>query len=294
MNNLSYSGQPIITEVTADGNKEMIISRGEWDMTKNRIVKYAANTALLAVLAAAGIGVYQIGTYTPKKEIQEDLLSDEDRDTEEIPMVDADTGLVEADISNTENKTEPEAAFDTTTGSENLLAGKNSDTMERETETSLTNEEKVADVSANALSTPKLSFSEDTLMEWPVHGTILLDYNMDQTIYFPTLDQYKMSPAIAVQAVEGAPVTAAAEGTVYSIEDDPRTGTTLTMELGSGYQAVYGQLKDLCVEKGDTVQEGDVIGYIETPTKYYSKEGDNLYFAMKKDGKPIDPIVYLP
>ena len=39
-------------------------------MTKNRIVKYAANTALLAVLAAAGIGVYQIGTYTPGKEIQ--------------------------------------------------------------------------------------------------------------------------------------------------------------------------------------------------------------------------------
>ena len=51
----------------------MIIGRGEWNMTKNRIVKYAANTALLAVLAAAGIGVYQIGTYTPDKEIQEEL-----------------------------------------------------------------------------------------------------------------------------------------------------------------------------------------------------------------------------
>ena len=51
----------------------MIIGRGEWNMTKNRIVKYAANTALLAVLAAAGIGVYQIGTYTPDKEIQGEL-----------------------------------------------------------------------------------------------------------------------------------------------------------------------------------------------------------------------------
>ena len=81
-------------------------------------------------------------------------------------------------------------------------------------------QEEVTDVSASALSAPKLSFSEDTLMEWPVHGTILLDYNMDQTVYFPTLDQYKLSPAIAVQAVEGAPVTAAADGTVYSIEED--------------------------------------------------------------------------
>ena len=55
-------------------------------------------------------------------------------------------------------------------------------------------------------------------MEWPVNGNILLDYNMDQTVYFPTLDQYKLSPAIAVQAAEGAPVLASVPGTVYSIE----------------------------------------------------------------------------
>ena len=62
-------------------------------MTKNRIVKYAANTALLAVLAAAGIGVYQIGTYTPDKEIQGELQTDQSEDTEETPMVDADTAI---------------------------------------------------------------------------------------------------------------------------------------------------------------------------------------------------------
>ena len=256
-------------------------------MTKNRIVKYAANTALLAVLAAAGIGVYQIGTYTPDKEIQEELQIDQSEDTEETPMVDADTSLVDAEISDTtgQNNTAEEKITQTLTDS--------ADSSEK-TSDSVSANEKVTDVSASALSAPKLSFSEDTLMEWPVHGTILLDYNMDQTVYFPTLDQYKLSPAIAVQAVEGAPVTAAADGTVYSIEEDAQTGTTLTMELGSGYQAVYGQLKDLCVEEGDTVTEGTVIGYVSAPTKYYSKEGNNLYFAMKKDGKPIDPIAYLP
>ena len=131
-------------------------------------------------------------------------------------------------------------------------------------------------------------------MEWPVNGNILLDYNMEQTTYFPTLDQYKLSPAIAVQAVEGAPVTASVPGTVYSVEEDAQTGTTVTMEIGDGYQAVYGQLKDLTVAEGDTVDQGTTIGYIAAPTKYYSKEGSNLYFAMKKDGEPIDPIAYLP
>ncbi len=82
--------------------------------------------------------------------------------------------------------------------------------------------EKVTDVSASVQKAPKLSFSEDTLMEWPVHGTILMDYNMDQTVYFPTLDQYKLSPAIAVQAVEGAPVTAAAVERCIRLKKTPR------------------------------------------------------------------------
>ena len=276
-------------------------------MTKNRIVKYAANTALLAVLAAAGIGVYQIGTYTPDKEIQGELQTDQSEDTEETPMVDADTSLVDAEISDTtgQNDTAEEKITQTLTDSTDS-SEKTSDsvsTNEVTTETanaanavedSMTDQEKVTDVSASALSAPKLSFSEDTLMEWPVDGSILLDYNMDQTVYFPTLDQYKLSPAISVQAVEGAPVLASVPGTVYSIEEDPQTGTTVTMEIGSGYQAVYGQLKDLTVEEGDTVTKGTVIGYVGTPTKYYSKEGSNLYFAMKKNGEPVDPIAYLP
>ena len=276
-------------------------------MTKNRIVKYAANTALLAVLAAAGIGVYQIGTYTPDKEIQGELQTDQSEDTEETPMVDADTSLVDAEISDTtgQNDTAEEkiarTLTDSTDSSEKTSDSVSTNEVTTETanaanavEDSMTDQEKVTDVSASALSAPKLSFSEDTLMEWPVDGSILLDYNMDQTVYFPTLDQYKLSPAISVQAVEGAPVLASVPGTVYSIEENAQTGTTVTMEIGSGYQAIYGQLTDLTVQEGDTVKEGEVIGYIGQPTKYYSKEGSNLYFAMKKDGEPVDPIAYLP
>ena len=132
--------------------------------------------------------------------------------------------------------------------------------------------DEATDVSASALNLATVNFSEDTLMEWPVNGNVLLDYSMDQTTYFPTLDQYKLSPAIAVGAVEGAPVVAAV----------------------NGYQAVYGQLTDLTVSEGDTIKKGTTIGYIAQPTKYYSTEGTNLYFAMKKDGEPIDPIEYLP
>ena len=40
-------------------------------MKKGRIIRYAANTALFAVLAAAGIGVYQLGTSGTDEKMQE-------------------------------------------------------------------------------------------------------------------------------------------------------------------------------------------------------------------------------
>lgn len=293
MYRLTYSGHSI--------NTEMIISRGERNMTKNRIAKYTVNAALLAVIAAAGIGVYQFGTSKPEKNIQEEkeLVSmEEDRseDAEEEFSVDADTSQVEADMENAGGNILEERE---NTGTDNEEE-QNTDTEElldeqiQGTEENMQEVQQDTETAAGAAAAPSLSFSEETQMEWPVNGNILLDYNMDQTVYFPTLDQYKLSPAIAVQAVEGAPVLASVPGTVYSIEENVQTGTTVTMELGSGYQAVYGQLKDLAVEEGQTIEKGAVIGYIASPTKYYSEEGSNLYFAMKKDGEPVDPIAYLP
>lgn len=273
-------------------------------MKKGRMIRYAANTALLAVLAAAGIGVYQLGTSGTNEKEQEKYPSyyDEgiDAEMESDNTVDTGTSLVEADTGENEilagtdqNKPEENAGLET----ENVSAEQNAGESIAQTNSAVDqkiNENESVDVSANVQEAPKLSFSEDSLMEWPVDGNILLDYDMNQTVYYPTLDQYKLSPAIAVQAVEGAPVLASVPGSVYSIENNARTGTTVTMEIGSGYQAIYGQLTDLTVQEGDTVKEGEIIGYVGAPTKYYSKEGSNLYFAMKKDGEPIDPIAYLP
>ena len=270
-------------------------------MTKNKIARYVANTALFAVLAAAGIGVYQLGTAPVEEtkirdvsEIEEtdDTVDEETANEEAKEATDAGSSQTEAKFETTPKITETEKTPQTETQSINPQ--KTEQTVNQETVDVSSVEETAAEVSADAVAAPKLSFSEDTLMDWPVNGSILLDYNMDQTVYFPTLDQYKLSPAIAVGAVEGAPVTSSVKGTVYSIEENPQTGTTLTMELGSGYQAIYGQLKDITVSEGDTVDKGTVIGYINTPTKYYSNEGSNLYFAMKKNGEPIDPVAYLP
>lgn len=63
--------------------------------------------------------------------------------------------------------------------------------------------------------------------------------------------------------------------------------------MGDGYSAIYGQLKETAWETGDVLETGEVIGYVSEPTKYYAVEGANLYFALTKDGVPVNPMEYL-
>ena len=277
-------------------------------MTKNKLARYIANTAVVAVMAAAGIGVYQLGTTPSEKqeireeteeeklsEVSEEKEEEQEDNNQEDSLVDTGTAMVEMEVDTEEKENPSDSAAQKSMGTqETAKVTENSETTGTHAVTEQTDTATEAEnVSASASAVTKLNFSEDTLMEWPVHGSILRDYNMDQTVYYATLDQYKLSPSIVVGAEEGAPVTCSVKGKVYSVEEDPQTGTTLTMELGDGYQAVYGQLKDLTVKEGDIVEKGTVIGYINAPTRYYSSEGSNLYFAMKKDGQVTDPCLYL-
>ena len=137
-----------------------------------------------------------------------------------------------------------------------------------------------------------LHFDPEDGMLWPMEGNVILNYSMDSTIYFATLDQYKYNPAVIIAGDVNSKVYAVAKGKIQSIETNEVTGCTVTEDLGDGYLAVYGQLKEPEFAVGDYVEAGHVIGYVTEPTKYYSVEGSNLYFELRKDGVPIDPIEF--
>ena len=146
---------------------------------------------------------------------------------------------------------------------------------------------------ADASETEQFAFADDSRLIWPVDGDVILNYSMDKSIYFSTLNQYKYHPAIVISAEVGSEVRCAARGEVADISVNEETGTTLTMDIGSGYQAIYGQLKEVTVEEGDTVESGTVIGYVSEPTKYYTLEGSNLYFQLLKNREPVNPMDYM-
>ena len=137
---------------------------------------------------------------------------------------------------------------------------------------------------------PALDFSESDTLVWPIVGNVLVNYSMDKTVFFATLQQYKYNPAIIIAATQGEGITAAADGQVTTIYEDPEIGTAVIMNLGDGYELTYGQLTDLTVAEGDVVTTGEIIGKVAEPTKYYSVEGCNVYFKLTKDGQPVNPL----
>lgn len=140
-----------------------------------------------------------------------------------------------------------------------------------------------------------LAFSEGMGLVRPVQGEILMHYNMDNTVYFKTLDQYKYNPAVLFAVGEGSPVTACADGQVVKIFNNEEIGVAVVLDLGNGYQAIYGQLAAYSVGIGDYVEANQVFATVGRPTKYYVEEGNNLYFALEKDGVAVNPEgMFLP
>ena len=154
-----------------------------------------------------------------------------------------------------------------------------------------TKKRKKKSVQTNAKPAKKqLSFNQEEGLSWPIKGDVLMEYSADKVVYFKTLAQYRTNPALLLEAKEGMDVKASSDGIVESSEE---TGRTVSISIGDGFTVVYGQLKDISVSKGDMVSEGQVLGKIAEPTKYYKEEGTNLYFQVKENKTAVNPMLLL-
>lgn len=154
-------------------------------------------------------------------------------------------------------------------------------------------QDKKAESQATMSNQSKRTFNEEKGLTWPVKGDVLMKFSQNNTIYFKTLAQYKSNPAIEISADEGTKVIASAAGVVTDISKDDVTGTMVTTDIGGNYTVTYGQLKNVKVSKGDEIKEGQLLGTVASPTKYFSEEGSNLYFQVKENGTAVDPLLLL-
>lgn len=242
------------------------------DMKKSLVIACAVMLATAATMTA--IYVKQNNDKQQQEESQLAMVDTEEAPGETIESVD------------TEVSSQEVAAADSIIEPENEAIQAEKDTIDTEEDT-----EQVVETAADS-NNVVLHFSQDSSVNWPLQGTVLMNYSMDQTVYFATLDQYKYNPAIIIGCNVNDRVNCAVDGVVTDISTNEVTGCTVTMDIGDGYSVIYGQLKQVPYEEGAMVMQGSLVGYVAEPTKYYSEEGCNLYFAMEKDGVPVDPASF--
>ncbi|MFQ9509809.1 MAG: peptidoglycan DD-metalloendopeptidase family protein [Lachnospiraceae bacterium] len=138
-----------------------------------------------------------------------------------------------------------------------------------------------------------LNFNAESKMQWPVQGNLLREYSMDKTVYYATLEQYKVSPGIVIQAEVGTPVSVPFDAQVMSIGSNEEIGNYVVLSLGNEYRVILGQLKDINIAEGQFVTAATVIASVNDPTKYYSVEGANLYLELLNGEAPIDPLEFI-
>ena len=160
-------------------------------------------------------------------------------------------------------------------------------------DSALTGDNPMAEAGAAVSESLVLDFADTDKLSWPVTGNIVLGYSMDTTTYFPTLDQYKVNPANVIQSEVSTPVSAPADARVVSVGTNEEIGNYVDLDLGNGYTAVCGQLKEIPVVENEYVRQGDLLGYVAEPTKYYAVEGTNVFFEFLKDGVPVDALDFL-
>ncbi len=116
---------------------------------------------------------------------------------------------------------------------------------------------------------------------WPVNGRV--------SAGFKAGDPLRMGIKIAGRS--GKPILAAEAGkVVYSGSGLIGYGRLIIVKHNDNYLSAYGHNRKILVKEGDRVTKGKKIAEMGI-----ANNGDPmLHFEIRRDGKPVDPLRYLP
>ena len=128
----------------------------------------------------------------------------------------------------------------------------------------------------------------------PVSGEIIKDYAEDTLVYSNTLDEWTTHLGVDIKAAKTSIVVAAEKGVIEKINSDPRYGKSITIDHGNGFKTLYSSLlvSDF-FEIGESVEKGDSIGTVGNTAGFELMDESHLHFEMYKDGKCVNPTIYL-
>ena len=127
----------------------------------------------------------------------------------------------------------------------------------------------------------------------PVAGELVIDYAVDCLCYNPTTRDWRIHDGMDYAAAAGTQVTAAADGTVYTIYQDDTMGTTVVIRHQDGYVTTYASLDpNVTVSVGQAVSLGQTIGYVGVSAMLETALGEHVHFSVTCNGVSVDPETF--
>ena len=130
----------------------------------------------------------------------------------------------------------------------------------------------------------------------PTAGTMMTGHSHDTPVFSNTLDEWRVHTGIDISTVDAAAVTAAADGIVSAMYDDPMLGRTIVITHNQNVKTVYSNLtvEDAAfVNVGDAVKRGDRIGTVGDTSISELAEEPHLHFEVKVGDEAVNPLDYM-
>jgi septal ring factor EnvC (AmiA/AmiB activator) len=124
-------------------------------------------------------------------------------------------------------------------------------------------------------------------LPWPANGIVIRRFGADNSSRVSGISFNRNG--IELSLAEGRPVAAIHEGTVTHAGPFTAYGQLVIIEHGGGAISLYGHLAATDVNKGDRVAAGARVGL----SGRNPAGNPSLYFELRIDGKPVDPLQWL-
>lgn len=108
--------------------------------------------------------------------------------------------------------------------------------------------------------------------------------------YHPIDGQYRFHNGVDLGAAAGTPIYATKSGTVTTATYASGYGNYVTINHGDGFSSLYGHMTYYTVSYGQTVSQGEIIGYVGS-TGYST--GNHLHFTLFYNGSTVNPMDYI-
>ena len=120
---------------------------------------------------------------------------------------------------------------------------------------------------------------------WPVPSCTYLTSRFGLRVH-PIYGTTKSHTGVDIGAASGATIVAADGGTVVMAGVNSGYGNCVMIDHGNGYKTLYGHMSSIAVSNGQTVSQGETIGYVGSTGV---STGPHCHYEVWKDGSRIDP-----